>query len=51
MLGGLLGGKGDSSNYSGGSYGSYDGGYIGFRRLLIFLLVIATIFVFAGVGW
>lgn len=22
-----------------------------FRRLLIFLLVIATIFVFAGVGW
>lgn len=46
MLGGLLGGKG--SGYSGGGY---DGGYIGFRRLLIFLLVIATIFVFAGVGW
>ena len=30
----------------------YGGGYgIGFRRLLIFLLVIATIFVFAGVGF
>lgn len=31
---------------------SYDGyGTTSFRRLLIFLLVIATIFVFAGVGW
>lgn len=44
MLGGLLGGKSYSSS------GGYDG-YISFRRLLIFLLVIATIFVFAGVGW
>lgn len=36
------------SGYGGG----YGGGYgIGFRRLLIFLLVIATIFVFAGVGF
>ena len=33
----------------GGGYG--DGHGIGFRRLLIFLLVIATIFVFAGVGF
>ncbi len=31
-------------------YGGYGYG-IGFRRLLIFLLVIATIFVFAGVGF
>jgi hypothetical protein len=29
-------------------YGGYGYGYIGFRRLLIFLLVIATIFVFIG---
>ncbi|SEN66128.1 hypothetical protein SAMN05444955_11722 [Lihuaxuella thermophila] len=32
-----------------GGSGGYVG--IGFRRLLIFLLVIATIFVFAGVGF
>lgn len=44
MSASLLGGKGYGSDS--GSYG-----FIGFRRLLIFLLVIATIFVFAGVGW
>ncbi|MBO2531897.1 MAG: hypothetical protein CW342_03200 [Thermoactinomycetaceae bacterium] len=33
---------------SGYGYGGYG---IGLRRLLIFLLVIATIFVFAGVGF
>lgn len=32
-------------------YGGYYYYGIGFRRLLIFLLVIATIFVFAGVGF
>lgn len=48
MLGSLFGGKKHLHDYSGGSYG---GGSVGFRRLLIFLLVIATIFVFAGVGW
>jgi hypothetical protein len=34
--------------YAGGGCGAFG---FGLRRLLIFLLVIATIFVFAGVGF
>jgi hypothetical protein len=35
----------------GGGFGGFGGFGFGLRRLLIFLLVIATIFVFAGVGF
>jgi hypothetical protein len=37
--------------FPGFGFGGFGGFGFGLRRLLIFLLVIATIFVFAGVGF